>query len=183
MINKTIARRYAQALFDIGREQNLVDQFSRDLQQVVRIINSHEELKKVVYDQVVSSEVKKELFDKVLGTTVHPMVINFLKLVTDKFRERYLEQMVDAFSELVDQQNNILKAEVKSAVSLSTDQTKALEDKLSQMTGKNISVNVILDTSLVGGLSVKIGDKVYDGSVVRQLSMLKKHLQQTELGR
>lgn len=183
MINKTVARRYAQALFDIAREQNSIEVFARDLSSVIQSINSNEELKAIFYNQLVSVEEKKEIVNKGFTGSVHPMVSNFLNLLLDKFREPYLEQIYEVFLELSDIENKILKADVKSATDLSPEQVSKLEEKLSKITHQNVKVNVTIDESLIGGMAVKIGDKVYDGSVAMQLSMLKEHLQQIQLGR
>ncbi|MGI6066209.1 MAG: ATP synthase F1 subunit delta [Bacillota bacterium] len=183
MINKTIARRYAQALFDIAKEQKAVEKFAQDLKYAVYTIEENEELKKAIYSRLVPAAAKKELCNKIITGNTHQMVSNFINLVFDKSREEYLVAIVEVFDELVDRENKILKAKVRVADALSEDQLKKLEENLSRMTGQNIKASVDVDPSLIGGITVKIGDIVYDGSVAKQLGMLKEHLQQVQLGR
>lgn len=183
MINKTIARRYAQALFEIAKEQNAVEKFAQDLRSVVSNIESTAEIKKVVYNRLAPAAVKKELCKNILTGDIEPMVGNFINLVLDKAREEYLNAIVEVFDEQVDREKKIVKAQVKVADALDENQIKNLEERLSRMTGQNVKASVDIDRSLIGGISVKIGDIVYDGSITKQLGMLKEHLQQVQLGR
>ncbi|MGI6713132.1 MAG: ATP synthase F1 subunit delta [Bacillota bacterium] len=182
MINKTIARRYAQALFEIAQDQNAVDNYLQDLKQLVEIFN-RAEVKKIIYSRLVSGAAKKEIVNHLAIKGINPMVVNFVHLVFDKSREEYLPAIFEAFSGLVDQEKKILPAAVKSAITLSEDQIRRLEEKLSLITGKKVRASVETDSSLLGGLTVKIGDVLYDGSIAKQLRTLREHLQQVQLGR
>lgn len=183
MINKTIARRYAQALFDIAREQKAVEKFSQDLNSVLQSIEGNEDISKVISSRLVNVTAKKDLCKTLLAADINPMVANFLFLVLDKQREGYLQPIVEVFDELVARENKILPARVRTAQQMTEEQVKMLEDKLSKMTGQNVKTTVDVDPSLIGGMAVKIGDIVYDGSIAKQLGMMKTHLQQVQLGR
>lgn len=183
MRNKTLARRYAQALFEIAKEKNAVSEFAKDLFMVVSSLETSEELKKVIQSRQITAGAKKNLVRELLTKDLDPMIINFINLVFDKSREAYFSDILDSFNELVDQENKVIKAEVRSAERLDDGQRQRLEAKLSRITGTNVQTKVEIDPSLIGGLLVKIGDVVYDGSVAKQLAMLQEHLQHVELGR
>jgi len=183
MINKTIARRYAQALFEIAQERNAEEKFAQDLKFVYQAIEANEEVKKIMFSRLVPGGAKKEIAHKIMTGNVDPMVANFINLVFDKSREEYLGAIIASFDHLLDREKKILLAKVKAAGALTGDQVQRLEEKLSKMTGQNIRVSVETDPSLIGGIAVKIGDIVYDGSVAKQLGTLKEHLQQVQLGR
>lgn len=183
MMNKTIARRYAQAIFEIAREQNAVEKFGQDLKLMVDTIEGNEDIKKIIYGRLVPAEAKKEIIGKIVPAEMDRMVVNFVNLVLDKSREHYLTGIVDAFDELIAREKKILPAQVRSAGVLTADQVARLEEKLSQMTGQSVKASVTVDPSLIGGISVRIGDIVYDGSIVKQLGMLKEHLQQDTVGK
>jgi len=183
MINQTVARRYAQALFDIAREKGAVDKFAADLAAVTGSLETSPELRRVIYNRLATAAVKQELIKKVYPAGMEPMVANFVSLVLDKAREEHLPAIMAAFNDLVDKENRILRAQVRVAQAISGDQQLQLEKKLSALTGQQILANVQVDPALIGGMSVKIGDVVYDGSIARRLGILKKHLQQGQLGR
>lgn len=183
MINKTIARRYAQAIFDMAREQSAIEKYAEDLKTIVNFIENNEDLKRFIYGRLVPVEAKKELMGKILTGEIHPMVANFINLVIDKSRENYFTGIVQVFDQLAAEEKRIVPAQVVSAIPLTDEQVTKLEEKLSQITGHSVKAEVTVEQSLIGGISVRIGDIVYDGSIVKQLSMLKEHLQQDTVGK
>ncbi|HHT63317.1 MAG: ATP synthase F1 subunit delta [Bacillota bacterium] len=183
MIDKTIARRYAQAIFDIAREKNAVEKFSEDLKSITRFIDDNEDMRKIIYGRLVPVEAKKEIIGKFVSPEIDPLVVNFIYLVLDKARENYLAGIVDTYDRLAAEEKKIVPAQVKSAIPLTKDQVAKLEERLSQITGRNIKTEIIVEPALIGGLTVRIGDIVYDGSIAKQLGLLKEHLQHDTVGK
>ncbi|MEL7567308.1 MAG: ATP synthase F1 subunit delta [Dehalobacterium sp.] len=183
MINKSIARRYAQAIFEIAREQNAVEKFAQDLKTIVDSIEKNPDIKKFIYGRLIPAEAKKEIIAKMITPEMNQMVVNFIYLIMDKSRENYLTGIVDAFDQLAAEEKKIVPAQVLSAIPLTKDQLAKLEAKLSEKTGRSVKAQITVDPSLIGGLAVRIGDIVYDGSIVKQLGMLKEHLQQDTVGK
>jgi F-type H+-transporting ATPase subunit delta len=182
MINKTISRRYAQAIFAIAEEQNQIEEYARDLETVIQLIESNEDLKSLIYGRLVPLNAKKEVASRIFEG-INPMVANFISVVLDKSRENYLVAILDVFNELVAEKNMIMQAQVRTAAPLTEEQVSSLEERLSQVTGRNIKAKVLVEPSLLGGISVRIGDILYDGSILKQLSLLKEHLQQNTVGK
>ena len=110
-------------------------------------------------------------------------MVNFIYLVLDKARENYLAGIVDTYDRLAAEEKKIVPAQVKSAIPLTKDQVAKLEERLSQITGRNIKTEIIVEPALIGGLTVRIGDIVYDGSIAKQLGLLKEHLQHDTVGK
>ena len=183
MINQIVARRYAQAIFEIAKEKGAIPKFAADLSLLINTMEGNLQLRQVLQNRLVSSGEKQALVKQLLTSEIDPFVGNFINLIFDKSREEYLAAILDAFNGLVDKENKILKAQVRVASALSGEQQSRLESKLSTITGQRIRATVEVDPALIGGMAVKIGDIVYDGSIVKQLSILKKHLQQGQLGR
>ncbi|ATW25979.1 ATP synthase F1 subunit delta [Candidatus Formimonas warabiya] len=177
MINKTVARRYAQALFEIAKNHNALDKYAADLKLIMELMESREDLKKFFYGPLVPGAAKKDLIKKAVSGAVDPMVFNFINLIIDKSREIFLADIVEEFNQFLAAENQTLTAKVRSAVALTEAQTGQLEDKLSRLTGKKVKAAVNVDPSLIGGIVVRIGDTVYDGSIAKQLNILKEHLQ------
>ncbi|MBZ4687932.1 MAG: F-type H+-transporting ATPase subunit delta [Clostridia bacterium] len=183
MSDKSVARRYAQALFELGQEKDLLEEIQKDLKLVINVIAENEELKKVVEHQLIMAEDKQEIFKEIFADKVNPITLNFLLLVIQKRREFYLQSMYEQFLEYLDEFRGIEEARVKSAVQLSDDIRKSLEKQLEKVTGKKIRLKTEVDPEILGGLTVRIGDKVIDGSIKTRLNLLQKHLRQTELAK
>jgi F-type H+-transporting ATPase subunit delta len=181
MIENAVARRYAQAFFSIAREKNLIDQLEQELQQVVETINSNGELRILMYHQLVAPQDKKAMIAQVFSGDVSETTLNFLYFIIDKYRISYLQEIYGAFVVYANEARNIADAQVRSANALSDEEIKAIEQNLVKATGKNIRLSNEVDPNLIGGVVVRIGDKVIDGSIRRRLGRLKENLMQIQV--
>ena len=179
MSNLAVAKRYGQALFDLASEKNMLDQLERELTQVLEVIKESYELKKILEHQLISPETKQEIFRKVYSGNISPIAMNFLLLILHKRREMALNQIVSQFLNLANEARGIVKAQVTSAAQLSSEDLEKLCESLEKITGKNILLEATVDEKLIGGLVVKIGDRIIDGSISTKLKMLEKHLKST----
>ncbi|MBS4025941.1 MAG: ATP synthase F1 subunit delta [Clostridia bacterium] len=176
MINKTIARRYAHAYLTLAMEKNILDRAEQDLKAVAAGVQESQQLTDVLAHKLIPADEKKALAKAVFGSLILPETLNFLLLTIDKRRELYWPEMAEEFSNLADQVRNLSKAQVVSAVEMKREDVAELERKLSKATGRNIKVNVAIDPAILGGLIVKIGDEVMDGSVQKRLELMKNNL-------
>jgi len=176
MIEKAIARRYAQALFMTAQEHNLAQKFLADFETFVAALNRSKELAAVFYNRVIGSEAKKELIKALFGQSLHPYALNFLYLILDKEREAYIGDMLEIYQELWREEQGILNVDVTTAVALEPQQEKALAAAIGNITGKKIILGRNIDAAILGGGIIKIGDSVYDGSVRHELSALHHEL-------
>lgn len=176
MLNKSVARRYAEAFFSIAREANKMDEFSTELGKIVQSIKETEGLGEYFAHPLVPAKQKKELATKIFAQAVSPMTLNFLLLVIDKKRETYLELIHQEYEDMADDSRNIKKAELISAMPVSDQDVQILADNLSRSTGKTIKLDLSVDPTMIGGLKIRVGDKIIDASVAKKLEMLKKNL-------
>jgi F-type H+-transporting ATPase subunit delta len=183
LIEKAVARRYARGLFEVAQEQDQIEAVARDLQQVVAVIRQVPELRELLEHQRVSTRNKKEIVASLWRENVCQLVYGFLNLVIDKRRERYLEPMLEEYLVLFRELKNIAVAEVKAAFPLDSQHQEALQRTLEKMTGKTIELHISVAPELIGGLIIKVGDRVYDGSVKKQLRKLGEHIVETSTGK
>jgi len=176
MSNLAVARRYGQALLDLASEKNMLDQLEKELTHVLDVIEENQELKKVLEHQLIEAKIKQEIFRKIYSETISPIAMNFLLLVLQKKREIALRQIVGQFLNLANEARGIAKAQVRAATQISSEQLEKLRESLEKTIGKKIILEVIVDEKIIGGLVVKIGDKIIDGSTSTKLKMLEKHL-------
>ncbi|HAA89098.1 MAG: ATP synthase subunit delta [Thermoanaerobacterales bacterium 50_218] len=181
MIHKVVARRYAEALFEVASEQQNLDQVLEDLRLVVEFLRVSPELKQLLEHQKLSFGKKKEIIRELWGNKVSDVVLIFLELLVDKRRERYLEAIYEVYQELLRSTRNIVLAEVKTAFPLEEEDKKELIDVLEKLTRKKVELEVSVDPELIGGIVVKIGDRIFDGSIAKRLELLKAHLAERPL--
>jgi len=181
MINRSVSRRYAQALLMIAFEKNALDQYEKELEVFAAILETEPRLKEVMDNPKVLPEDKKKLLEQVIQGRVCPIVHNFLCLIVDKRRESFFLDIISEFSRYADEARHIVDAEVRSVVALTEKDYHNLEVRLAKATGNQVRLKSIIDPTLIGGLVVRIGDTVIDGSVIKRLSLLRKRLQQAQL--
>ena len=180
MINSAVAKRYGQALLQIGQEQNKIDKFQEDLKMVVDTIENNAELKDVLISQTVSNDKKKEIVKGLFAAHVEAIILNLLCVVIDKTREEFIADIYTAYCAYADEVRNIAYADVVSAYPLTEEQETALSAQLAKLSGKTVKLNVSVDASLLAGMVVTFGDKVYDGTVGARLAGMKNKLHEVQ---
>ncbi|WP_227762536.1 F0F1 ATP synthase subunit delta [Zhaonella formicivorans] len=176
MSDQAVAHRYAQALFELALENNLLDRIEEELNQILRVAAESEEFRRMLDNQLIPAPEKRWVFDQIFAGKLHQLTENFFYVLLEKRRERFLTGIVKAYTKLADRQRNIIEAEVRSAAELSQEDKKDLEQKLSQSTGKNVRLIHKVDKGIIGGAIIKIGDKVLDGSIATRLQKMKEIL-------
>lgn len=182
MLNKEIAEKYAQALFDLALEEDVLDSFLQEFAEVLEVIKEHE-LKRVLEHPQLTNSQKKEIFEELFAAEIDKELLNFLKLIIDKKRQDYLSLIYQRFVALVDIEQQRLKVEVKSACELSHSNLERLKNKLEDLTNKEINLEIKVMPKLIGGLILQIGDKVIDGSLLNYLKNLEEDLKSLEVSK
>lgn len=175
---RTSANRYAKALFDVAiAEKNDLAQVDRDLQALVAMMSASPDLAQASGRSGVTEAVRKSLMEAVadkmaLGAPVKKLLV----LLAESRKLNLVPDLAIAYRERLLTHQNIVRAEVTSAVALSPEKTQALANSLGQVTGKQVDLSVTVDPELLGGVVAKIGSTVYDGSVRTQLQRLRAEL-------
>ena len=180
MMNAAVAKRYGQALLQIGQEKDCIDRFQDELKAVVDTIENNAALKEILISQTVGSDKKKEIVKQLFANQADQNIINLLYVVIDKNREAFIADIYDAFCAYADEVRNIAYADVVSAYPLTAEQEAALSAQLASASGKKVNLNVSVDESLLAGMIVRFGDKVYDGTVGARLAGMKNKLQEVQ---
>jgi F-type H+-transporting ATPase subunit delta len=170
----TAARRYAEAAFEIGRADRTLDAWERDLARLAEALHA-EELRSLVEHPAVPYADKERVLRRVVGG-VAPEALNLVLLMVRRGRPGAIDRMVDHFARLVRRHRGISLAEVRTALPLDEQQRTAVIERLHQLTGDEIEINEVVDESLIGGITVRIGDRLYDASVRNRLERLRARL-------
>lgn len=183
MNNKTVAKRYAQALLQIAQEKEAIDLYEKEINDFLASINADQHLNHIWFSERIMTGDKKQVVEQLFKNKLSPIIVNLLMVLVDKNRESFLPDIFAEYKKLADISRNIIDAQVRSAVALTDKDFNELVAKLSAMSGKNVRLQVVVDPSLIGGLVVKIGDKVIDGSVVKRLAIMKKNLKNIQFSK
>lgn len=167
---------YAKALFEIARSEGDLERVADELFQIARTLEKEHTLRQALTDIAVPGEGKEKLLHDLLGERVSPHTENILKFIVSQGRARQLVEIADELARIAEEEAEREIAEVRVAVPLSDGQEGRLAEALSKATGKKVSVKMVVDPSVIGGVLARIGDVVIDGSVRHQLEQLKESL-------
>ena len=171
-----VAKRYADAIYSAAVEAEVLDNVIEDVISLLGLIRDSDEFNAFLQDLLIVPESKQSILQELFGNQLDPLVLNSLFLLVLKKRERSTEDILLAFTQLVDEQAGRLVADVTSAIELTSKQQDALVEKLSGYSGKQVRLSMRVDSSIKGGFIAKLGDTVFDGSVATQLQRLKRQL-------
>lgn len=175
----TAARRYAEALFAAARDGDMLDQIEKDLATIEGLLRLEPQVLEVMRNPLIPAERKQAILQGIFRDTISPVSLRFLGLLVEKRRSDVLPQVPPLFTEMANAFRGILPAYVSTAMPLTPAQEQTLTARLAALTGKTIVLHTEVRSDLVGGLRVRIGDTVLDGSVVGYLRQLRERLRET----
>ena len=176
MLNLQLAKKYAVAMFEVAQDDDKLVPYGKQLADIRELFETQPLLRSFLGDPQVQPADKKQLLDKVMGSDVDKSVHNFMMLLIDKHRISLIKEIVGEYEALSNQARNILVAHVTTAAALDQKQQTALTAKLKAITGKDIQLKTHINPSIIGGMVVKMGDRLIDGSVTSQIKSLEKQL-------
>lgn len=182
MIDKTLAVGYLQALFELARAKNQFQQTVDDLGTVAGIFRENAQLRKVILHPSVTRGEKTRLVENIFAPHLSPLVRNFLLLIITKRREKILDDILEQYQAVADSVSGTCRAVVQTAMPLSDERLIRLKAALVAVTKKTVEVETRVTPEILGGVVVRIGNKVIDGSIVTRLNNLRRRLVETGVG-
>lgn len=172
-----VAERYAEALFEIAQESKKVDEFAEILEDLFDLLDNNEDLANHMFHPVIKAEDKKEVLTKLLKERVPAEILNFLYLVIDKKRIIILDEIIDEFINLRNALNETVVAEVVTAEEMYKTTKTELQAQLASYLGQQeVLMECEVDPDILGGVMVKVGDRLIDASLKTQLKDLAQTL-------
>jgi F-type H+-transporting ATPase subunit delta len=171
----TAARRYAEAAFEIARSDGKLDAWERDLRRIGELMQDAE-LRRILEHPVVPYADKERLLVKLAGPDTIREAVELVLLMIRRGRPRAIGPMISHFEELLRRERGIVLAEVRTALPLEDGQRRSVEERLAELTGEKVQMNEVVDESLIGGIAVRMGDRLYDASVRNRLERLRARL-------
>ena len=173
MIKSQVGRRYSKAIFEIAEEKNQVKEIYEMLNSAMVLYRTDKEFKNFILNPLIDSEQKKSVLNKIFGKD-NSDNLNILLYILDKGRMNCIKYIVAEYLKIYYRKNRILDVKATFTKELTDEQKKKLIDKLSQKTGKEINLEIKIDKNILGGGIIKIGDKIIDGSIRRELDNWRK---------
>jgi F-type H+-transporting ATPase subunit delta len=174
-LRDTSARRYAEAAFEIGRADGTLDAWERDMATIGETLR-HAELRSLLQHPAVPFAEKERILRKVMGRGVAAGPINLVLLMVRRGRPGAIDRMIERFTELLRRHRGIALAEVRTALPLDDGQRVDVIARLRSLTGAEVEIQETVDPDLIGGIAVRIGDRLYDASVRSRLERLRARL-------
>jgi len=167
---------YAHSLLEVARVEGNLSEVEDELFRFARTLENEIRLRDALVDPQLPVERRVAMLRELLGTKASQHTVNLVGFVVEQGRARELTQIIDSLVELAAKERQKAVAEVRTAVPLDDDQRARLQRALREATGKEITLKVIVDASVVGGLVARVGDLVFDASVRRRLERAKEEL-------
>ena len=178
---KLVVKRYATALFDLAASEGAMAKYEEEVKVIVKALHDEPDFMAVLQDHKVTREDKVSIVENVFTDKVSSHIVGLLVLLVNKGRQAEILNVLEAFLDMVKAESGIIKAVVTSAVPLKEAQLEALKEKLEASTKSKIELETIVDSSIIAGLIVRVGDKVVDASYKGELQTLKKQLSKLKL--
>jgi len=172
-----VASRYAKSLLDLSIENKSIDKVNADMVQLSEVCAESKELVAVLNNPTINADKKSDIFNALFKGKMEDVSLDFINLITKNSRESLLPTIAQSFTKLYKEHNHILDVELISAVALDeATKSKILDKVKSKFEGSTIQLVEKIDSTILGGFIVKIGDKQIDSSVASQLTNLKSIL-------
>lgn len=173
-----VALRYAKSLIDLAEEQNSLEKIKSDIEAFVQVLKENPQLQAVLRNPIIGPDKKFAILDQLFGSTIDPMILSFFKIVVTKGRSEILYATGKELLNEYNRRKGIYKATVTSAVPLSADNIREIEQVVKNATKGEVVLETKVDPNLIGGFILKVGDKQFDTSISSSLNKLKKEFSQ-----
>ena len=169
--------RYARALLDVAIREADPQAIERQLASVVELFGQHDGLQRALVSPALPAARKRAIVEQLLQRAeLSPILNKLLLMLAERDRLTILPDLLATYRERLLDHQQVVRAEVTTAVALPADRVAALEQSLGQATGKRVAIDARVDPSIIGGVVARLGSVVYDGSVTRHLERMREKL-------
>lgn len=180
---KLVSKTYGEALYELATEQNKIDMFLSEVKTILQVLAQNKDFEKLMLHPKISKTEKVEVTKNVFEGRVSAELTGFITLIVSKERYSSLEDILNYFVDRVKEEKGIGVATVTTAVPIGEILKKQIEERLLETTKyKEMEMKFNVDPSIIGGMIIRIKDRVVDSSIQTKLNELQKQLYQIQLG-
>jgi F-type H+-transporting ATPase subunit delta len=176
-----VARSYTAALFELGEKHGLHEEFAQGLDTVTSLLESDPRIRSFLASPKVSLSLKRDALRTALQERVPTLLLNFVMVMLRKRRHRFLPRVAAIYREMLDVRSGRIQARVTLAHEPDDAQRQEIADVLSRITGQAVVPRITVDPAILGGLIVRYGDHIMDGSLQHRLATLRRRLVEATL--
>ncbi|MBP5305956.1 MAG: ATP synthase F1 subunit delta [Lachnospiraceae bacterium] len=180
---KLISKTYGDALFELALEEDRIDDYVAEVEAMLEIFRDNPELSKLLNHPKISKEEKITVVGQIFEGRISKELLGLINMIVEKDRNNAMEDIFSYFIDRVKEYKNIGVAKVTSAIELSDAQKSQVEKRLLETTGYvKFEISYDVDKDLIGGMVIRIGDRVVDSSIRTRLYELTKELNKIQMG-
>jgi F-type H+-transporting ATPase subunit delta len=179
--DETVARNYAETLFELAARYDEIERYGEGMVTLARLVDESAELRLFLETPRIGTDAKKAVIRKALGDALPRPLLNFLLVTIDKRRQRLLRTIALEYRKLEDRHRGRAHVEVAVAQEVDAATVAAIGEKLSALLGLRAIPHMKVRPEILGGTVVRVGDTVYDGSLRRRLGRMRAQLLRAEL--
>lgn len=181
MRDEIVSRNYAEALFELGRKHDQLEEFQDGIQAIAGLLDENDAFRRFLETPRIDAPAKKDVVRKAFGEVFPRALLNFVLITVDKRRQRLLRDIAREFTKLMDEHLGRTHVEIRVARELDAETVEQMGRKLSQMLGTEAIPHIRVRPEILGGVVIRTGDRVFDGSLQRRLEGMRRRLHQVEL--
>lgn len=166
-------RRYALALYEVAESKNKVEEYIEDFRAICDLVSANEDFNEVIKHPQISTGKKKDTLKVIFEGKIDEGLLSFLLILVEKDRILNLREILVQMEKIHLERKNTLLAYIKSVIPLTEDESQKLTSKLEKKYNKKVILNYEIDKSIIGGLYVRVGNDVIDGTVISKLDEMK----------
>ncbi|HLY83040.1 MAG TPA: ATP synthase F1 subunit delta [Acidimicrobiales bacterium] len=167
---------YAAALFEVAKAEGSLDTVEDELFKVARTLEANEDLRATLSDAAIPVERRQQIIESLLGGKASPITTTLVSFVVGAGRSKNLPEIIDKLVARAAQERHEAVAEVRTAYPIDEERRERLAEVLGSATGKHVTVKVVIDPSVLGGVVARVGDTVIDGTIRHRLEQLRESL-------
>lgn len=173
---------YARALFDIATAAEAVDEVGAGMAEIVEAVRSHSGLRETLIDAVVPGTKKRDILREVFAETVAPEAVAITAAMVERGHASLVDEVADAFRAIAEKERGIVVAEVTTAIPLDDELRASVTSKLAASLGRPVTLRERVDSTILGGIRIKVAGRVLDGSLSARLAAVRTTLSTTPQG-
>lgn len=177
MIVTRLGKRYAKSLLELADELGKIEEVKADMETILSAIEGSREFQILIHSPVINPSKKIDIFHELFQGKLSELTCNFIDIITRKGREKKLGVIAQGFLNLYRVKKGISVAIVTTATKMSDSQREAVRAKVADATGNKIEIEENIDPSIIGGMTLRLDDKEFNGSIAYQLNSLKRQFQ------
>jgi len=179
--DETVARNYAETLFELARRHDALDEYAADIEGVGRLLDENDDFRLFLETPRISADEKKALLRRVFEDALPRPLLRFLLLMVDKRRQRLLRDVAQGYHALLDEHRGRVHVEVTVARRPGEGVLERLQESLSGLLGRAAVPHVRVRPEILGGVIVRSGDTIWDGSLKSRIDHMRRRLLSAEL--